>query len=297
MAPLLEFKAGKAFRRGETNWVDPNPNRGLVYLQEEDDLLHFYYKDLVTGAIDDLIIFPGDATFSLAQPRVHVLKFNSSSDRHFFWLQDVEPTRDEEIARRVNELFGAEVEDVEESGMEVEGIAPAAPNPLETPAPTRAFPSSSSAPAPGAPKKALGSEAQLAQLRDILAGFKAGGALGGGSGSALGTPDFLLTDVLTSNSLTTLLDSSPDLAATLLPFLPPTVPQTPHSLTKAVNSIEFKRSVASLDRALRTGALGPLVAGLGLGEESAMGVDAFLKGVQEQADKSGGESSGKMDED
>lgn len=71
MAPLLQFKAGRAARRGETNWVDPSPGRGsvlplsdsssppltttlysLVYLQEEDGLLHFYYKDLEHDSTD-----------------------------------------------------------------------------------------------------------------------------------------------------------------------------------------------------------------------------------------------------
>lgn len=38
-----------------------------------------------------------------------------------------------------------------------------------------------------------------------------------------------------------------------------------------------------MDRALRTGALGPLVAGLGLSQDSAMGVEAFLEGIAKQA--------------
>lgn len=50
-----------------------------------------------------------------------------------------------------------------------------------------------------------------------------------------------------------------------------------------IRSREFKRSVASLDRALRTGALGPLVVGLGLKESSAEGVEAFLEGIMQQA--------------
>lgn len=86
----------------------------LVYLQEEDGLLHFYYKDLEAGAvIDDLIIFPGDATFERATDRVHVLKFSSSSARHFYWEQQVDLSPDEFAARsrRVNQLIGAEGDD------------------------------------------------------------------------------------------------------------------------------------------------------------------------------------------
>ena len=99
--------------------------------------------------------------------------------------------------------------------------------------------------------------------------------------------EFLLPDVLPSSLLTPLL--TPSLVARLTPFLPSEVTQDQSSLARAIESPEFKRSVASLDRALRTGALGPLVAGLGLGEESAMGVEAFLEGIQKQADEAGEE--------
>lgn len=92
MAPLLEFRAGRSFRQGETNEVVSNPDRGsvvrsslpsrahvidspsspsrtrrLIYLEEEDGLLHFFYKDLATSSVlEDLIIFPGDASFQIA---------------------------------------------------------------------------------------------------------------------------------------------------------------------------------------------------------------------------------------
>lgn len=43
----------------------------------------------------DLIIFPSDATFAPVSQapggRVHVLKFSSSDQRHFFWFQDNSP--------------------------------------------------------------------------------------------------------------------------------------------------------------------------------------------------------------
>lgn len=83
-----------------------------------------FYKDLEANSIiDDLIIFPGDATFTKAAPRVHVLKFNSSSARSFFWHQDVDESQDDERAKKVNELIGGQVEEEEENSgaMEVEG--------------------------------------------------------------------------------------------------------------------------------------------------------------------------------
>lgn len=110
--------------------------------------MHFRYKDLESSAVEDLILFPGDASWikvrdghgaalypielsdekharTQASDRVNCLKFSSSSARYFFWHQDPSSDKDAERSRRVNELIGAEVE--EESGstsagaMDVEG--------------------------------------------------------------------------------------------------------------------------------------------------------------------------------
>lgn len=89
----------------------------------------------------------------------------------------------------------------------------------------------------------------------------------------------ILSDVLPPSSLLPLL---PSLLPALIPFLPSSLPPTLDSLTSAIQSPEFRRSLASLDRALRTGALGPLVVALGLEEGCATSLDAFLEGVQEQ---------------
>jgi len=110
--PLVQFRAGRCERRAGTNWVDPSPAKGLVSLEVEDGLLHFQYKDLESNStVDDLILFPGDATFSPVSPssRVYVLRFTSSSARHFYWMQDVETTQDARRAGRVNAL----IEDVD----------------------------------------------------------------------------------------------------------------------------------------------------------------------------------------
>ncbi|GAA5915696.1 hypothetical protein JCM5296_003496 [Sporobolomyces johnsonii] len=305
MAPLLQFKAGRSFRQGDSNQVVSQPDRGLVYLQEEDGLLHFYYKDLSSQAVvEDLIIFPGDASLKVAdkQHRVHVLKFNSSSARHFFWHQDPGLSEDEfeQRGRRVNELIGGEQD---EQGMDVEAPAPApaAPVPaassstLETPAPTsRTTPAA----APQAPKKPAGSDAQLAQLENILATFRAAGgmSMGGGGASSSnvgGAPDFALPDVLPPSVASTLIASlPPSTLAHLSSFLPthPSLPSsTPASqrasLSRALSSPEFRRALGSLDRALRTGATGPLVQSLGLRERAAQGTREFLEEVQRVADE------------
>ncbi|GAA5939679.1 hypothetical protein JCM3775_002085 [Rhodotorula graminis] len=309
-APLFQFQAGRAERQGDSNTVVPQPGRGLVYLQEEDGLLHFYYKDLESDSIvDDLIIFPGDATFDQATPdRVHVLKFLSSSARHFYWAQKRDLSHDEFTSqrRRVNELIGAEpAGDGDEHGaMDVEASASTDDVFMSSAAPS----SSSAAPAPArAPATtststatatsgdaALGNSAQLAQLQSILANLGGGGGGGVGGASVGGVPAFTLPDVLPPSTATSLLSSLPPSSlAHLSSFLPPsphlplTSPTTQRaSLARALRSPEYRRALASLDRALRTGATGPLVVGaLGLGERAARGTEEFLDEVRRVAEE------------
>ncbi|ORX88423.1 adhesion regulating molecule [Basidiobolus meristosporus CBS 931.73] len=107
---LVEFKAGKCLREGDTNVVKADTRKGLVYLKQgEDSLMHFYWKDRKTNSVeDDLIIFPDEAEFLKVEEsdgRVYVLKFKSSSLRMFFWMQDKSSEQDEELRSRVNEVL------------------------------------------------------------------------------------------------------------------------------------------------------------------------------------------------
>ncbi|GAA5983956.1 hypothetical protein JCM11641_001406 [Rhodosporidiobolus odoratus] len=336
MAPLLEFKAGRCTRQGESNTVVPEATKGLITLEEQDGLLHFLFRTFnsssssSSGEIeDDLIIFPGDATFlpvptstapaSSSSNRIHVLKFNSSSARHFYWHQDVDLDSQEYQRRgaRVNELIGATAEeeggDEGMQGVEASTSSSAAPHSLATPSHAT---STSSAGAPGAPAdlattsaSAFGSgsssgasQDQLAQLQSILAGFGAssqGGSGGAGAGGLAGlagmmsSPEFLLPDVLPPATASSLLSTlPPSVLSHLSTFLPPSphlptsTPSTQlSSLQRAIASPEFRRSLAGLDRALRTGATGPLVRGLGMGDRAAQGTGEFLEEVQRMGEE------------
>ena len=50
---LVEFKAGKMTMKGKM--VHPDKRKGLLYVyQSEDSLMHFCWKDRVTGVVEDV---------------------------------------------------------------------------------------------------------------------------------------------------------------------------------------------------------------------------------------------------
>lgn len=83
--------------------VTPKPTPGYLYLFEEDELMHFCWRPRAASLNSpelELIMVPADGRFipyEHSEPdtdskpptngRVFVLKFQSSSTRHLFWLQ------------------------------------------------------------------------------------------------------------------------------------------------------------------------------------------------------------------
>ncbi|KAI0372195.1 adhesion regulating molecule [Pilatotrama ljubarskyi] len=294
----LAFKAGRAFRRGNTNFVDADPTKGAILIQNgEDGLLHFIWKNRSTNEIDeDLILFPGDATFAKVEQsawgRTYVLKFSSSNQRHFFWMQDADPSRDEEFVGNVNRLLA------DPSIVPIwysEGYNPntqAAAGPSTSGAGSSA-PAASSSRAPAGGYGA--SPEELARIRSIVS------TLGAGGQASQPAPEISLTDVLTPANLRPLFASRPELAQALFPHLPADLPSPPtvETLERVVSSPQFRAAVRNLDMALRTGLLGGLVRTLGLPEEAGTGVEPFLRALQEQArrEESGADGGDRMDTD
>ncbi|KAK7048255.1 adhesion regulating molecule [Favolaschia claudopus] len=278
---LLAFKAGRAFRRENTNTVEPSPVKGAIILTAgEDGLFHFTWKNRTTGVVDeDLILFPSDASFVKVSGRTYVLKFSSSNQRHFFWLQDASTARDEEFVNNINKLL----EDPEADLIWNTAASTSQPQAsTSTQATSSTAPISSTAP--------LIPPEQLAQLQALLSGQRSPAA-----------PEYSLTDILTPANLTPLFNSHPELIPTLFPHLPPDLPTPPsaEALQRIINSPQFRSAVSNFDQALRTGMLGELVRALGLPEEAGTGIEPFLRAVQAQADKdrSSGGSEDRMDTD
>ncbi|KAF8840603.1 adhesion regulating molecule [Paxillus ammoniavirescens] len=300
---LLAFKAGRSTRRAGTSFVDASPTKGAIILSNsEDGLLRFVWKERTTGNVEeDLILFPGDATFEKVPQapggRTYVLKFESSNQRHF----DASTRRDEEFVHNLNKL------------LEDPNIIPVWDSRNVEPEASTSTPGASTSQAPSAPSRnAQGSlpsgttPEQLARLRALVT------SMGANAGP---NPDdeISLTDILTPSNLLPLFTSHPALLPSLFPHLPQELlpqsngPLTPQqtarlteSLQRTVNSPPFRAAVAQLDRALRTGALGGFVRGLGLPESAGTGVGAFLRAIAEQARREGTGGNGQgdlMDED
>ncbi|KAK9889812.1 hypothetical protein WA026_007183 [Henosepilachna vigintioctopunctata] len=74
--------------------------------------MHFCWRDRLTDeVVDDLIIFPGECTYSRVQEcttgRVYVLKFNNSQLRLFYWLQEPKTDKDDVHCRRINQILNS----------------------------------------------------------------------------------------------------------------------------------------------------------------------------------------------
>ncbi|KAK4507001.1 hypothetical protein PRZ48_000735 [Zasmidium cellare] len=132
--PLITFKAGRCTFSGRK--VTPVDTKGYIYLYNEDELLHFCWRPRSAPSTEpeiDLLMFPTDGTFyplpkeqgteevhSPTNGRVFVLKFNSSSQKYFFWMQSKargdDPSwfspRDQRIGQIIDSLLQGEDVDV-----------------------------------------------------------------------------------------------------------------------------------------------------------------------------------------
>lgn len=298
---LLAFKAGRAFRRDGTNFVDADPTKGTVMLTNGDDgLLHFIWKNRSTEENEeDLILFPTDATFSKvtqSNGRVYVLKFSSSNQRHFFWMQNAASQRDEEFANNLNGLLQDPDYDLEWN-VEIEDTSAQGLGARSSTTTTAGASGSSSTQQPSSSGGGQNNAEFLAQMRRLLQ--NPGAARDHGAGGESEEDALQLTDILTPANLRPLFDNHPELVTTLFPHLPSDlpVPPSPEVLQRVVNSPQFRSAAATLDRGLRTGLLGGLVRQLGLPEEAGLGIGPFLKAIQEKADRENREAGNRMDTD
>ncbi|OAP56155.1 hypothetical protein AYL99_09334 [Fonsecaea erecta] len=145
VSPILTFKAGicEVDTSTDPQRVTPLPTPGYLYLYADaDELLHLCWRPR-SAPLDqpqlDLLMVPLDGSFTPYLPtsaenpsnpkspaggRIYVLKFTSSSQRHFFWLQSRSQhpqgdpkwwsARDLKLGQIVNNLLQGEEVDVDE---------------------------------------------------------------------------------------------------------------------------------------------------------------------------------------
>ncbi|KAG4304500.1 hypothetical protein PORY_002210 [Pneumocystis oryctolagi] len=108
---IVSFKAGKMVRDGNSCLVKPDTRKGMVFMKVgQDDLVHFCWKDRITNVIeDDLIIFPDEAEFfrvkESPEGRVFALRFKSSMQIHFFWMQEFKNDKDQYYLDKINDVI------------------------------------------------------------------------------------------------------------------------------------------------------------------------------------------------
>ncbi|KIH86922.1 hypothetical protein SPBR_08260 [Sporothrix brasiliensis 5110] len=143
--PTITFKAGlcEVDSSSRPHKVKAQPEPGYIFLYAEDELMHFCWRPrdvLMDDAPLNLVMVPGDGRFipyegtgdhasSKTNGRIFVLKFESSSQRHLFWLQskpqspDGNPAwlspRDRKIGNLVDELLQGGEPDIDAELAEV----------------------------------------------------------------------------------------------------------------------------------------------------------------------------------
>lgn len=223
--------------------------------------------------------------------RVFVLKFESSDQKNFYWVQDPSPTILERVEQNVNGLLQDPT--FQPSWNTSSTAAPATTTTAPT-ATTRDHEMTSveatQTRQPGIENDPI-AQSIAAQVRALMGNMMIPPS--GAAGAAQQT-SVALSDVLSPTSLAPLFEpANSGVLASLQDFLPPDLPNDPSStpeetLRKVIQSAPFQSSVRQLDRAFATGLLGQLMPGFGLPIEAGLSVDAFLKEIHDKAKRDQG---------
>ncbi|WWC92986.1 uncharacterized protein L201_007950 [Kwoniella dendrophila CBS 6074] len=339
MAAQISIAAGRSSRREGSKFVDALPDKGLLELRSEDgEFTHFSWKNRTTGQVEDeLLIFPGEATFERVEQdvsgRTHILKFSSSDQKYFFWIQKSDQQAILRAQVDIDNLIRDPTYRIGSASLPVPSTpqrtqerswppTPGAPRLSHPePAPRSAAAASTSTPTAAAtgsstsagPSSGMdveetpqqGTSEGNAGTQDQMARLLAEWARGGGIAPA--EDDARLTDVLSPIQMSTLLTTHPDLIPTIVPLLPsglvlPSDP-TAQDLLPILSAPQFTDAIASLDNALRSGGLpGGMMRELGLPENAGQSVKGFLEGLialkKDDNEPSGGSGDDeRMDED
>ncbi|TGZ82181.1 hypothetical protein EX30DRAFT_340068 [Ascodesmis nigricans] len=293
--PIISIKAGKCNVDGTTVMPVEEPGILYIYLNPDEELHHLCWKPRsATEPEIDLLIIPSDARFlpyeGNTTGRIFVLKFSSSSARHFFWLQSKAQhesdagfwsERDLEWGRRIDTILQGD-------GDEEMGDAPVQSAEIEQ---------------EGEESRRGGEDGGRAQTQpqgDMdLAALIRSIQVPGGQQQQQTLPPISLHDLLsTSSTLPTVDDLDEPAIIELAKNLPEGLFPDGSDITakrrimkRVIQSPQFAQSLVSLTTAIREGGIAGVAESLRVPidlNEARSGADlveVFVKGVKKQAEK------------
>mmetsp|Transcript_62409 Transcript_62409/g.167414 ORF Transcript_62409/g.167414 Transcript_62409/m.167414 type:complete len:173 (-) Transcript_62409:604-1122(-) len=129
---IIDFRCGKMTLGSNGTTVTADPRKGRIVVKTDaEGCLHFTWSERnAANPEEDLMIFPGDATFVRVEAaknnaknnRVFALRFTETKKMHFFWMQEPSKDKDDEYLRKINEKF---------NGESAEAAAPTNANPMD----------------------------------------------------------------------------------------------------------------------------------------------------------------------
>jgi len=261
---IVEFKAGKLKISGTT--VTSDPRRGTLMLMESaaDGMTRLQWKTRPGGSLeDDLVIIPNDATVEKIPEcktgRVLLVRMRSASRRLFFWMQEPDASKDDEIIDKMKTAFAASRGQNNMMG----GLA--------------------------ALRGAGEGGGDMEQAIQQFLMQQQGGAPGGNAGSAASANQmavqqmrqmqtYSLTNIMSQSKL--ILDALDEKAsANLFQFLPEGQ-QDAKGLEACINSPQLQQGASRLTRVLNSAQYGNLVTSFGLMNTGTMGSKAFIDAIQ-----------------
>lgn len=271
----VEFDAGIMKFDPASKKVTPDARRGRakVYINNEGEK-HFEWRDLKSNKAEiDQYIFEGDAIFDKVKNstgRVYFLRFLSYEDKYFFWMQEKDTSKDEEIAKKVNEVINFNSDGIVEEEAKSE---PPKPSANEQPKPSsQQVPSNSGG---------QGGTKSAEELGKMFAQALAG--MGGGGYGRKPFPD--LTSIITPEFLD-YVNQDPDFKKALIPHLPEGQ-QDEKGLRASLKGAQLLQALDALDEALNSDQGQVVLLSLGLDASTFMkasdGTEAFLLALEKLA--------------
>ncbi|TXT13338.1 hypothetical protein VHUM_00705 [Vanrija humicola] len=291
MSALVQLPAGRSFRRSqEAKWVDPQPEKGTIELSLDQGIINFVWRNAETSrAEDELLIFPGEAEFERVAKdpsgRSFVLKFNSSNQVHFFWLQ--RGTLGESDARAAVDI---------NSLLQDPSYRPSAPAKPSAAATAAGLAAGLAGAATSSSTAAGSSDADVdtrAITKEDVKNQDMARLLFHWADQHLPIPEeeeASLTDILTPEVVSRLVEERPELAKSLAQHMPPdlTLPEgtdTKAGLLRVVGTPQFRDAVGNLEMALRNGTLPEsMMPFVHLPEDAAWSLKNFLTALREVKD-------------